>query len=120
MNVKDRRIDLRWKMAEKSPVEVDEICKTILQEREKIMYQKTGFLIDQLNEVLPYGFASIRKFFPDMWQKFDQALNVYNAQALRWVGDESSPVEWDDSDAYRAAAELGYLALEIASLEIYR
>lgn len=120
MNVKDRRVDLRWKMADKTPVEIAEVCKTITQEREKLMKEKTLFLSNQLAEFLPDGYKKYETLFPDVYARFVKARDIYNAQALRWVWDEASPIEWDDSDVYRAAAELGSIAMEFQALEIYR
>ena len=118
MNVKDRRVDLRWKMANKEPWEIEEVCKTILQEREKIMQEKTHQLVDNLKDVLPNGYEKFKNIAPEIYEKFLKAYETYNAQAVRWVLDECSPVEWIDSDAYIAAAQCGQCAMDLATVEI--
>jgi hypothetical protein len=114
MNVKDRRVDLYWKLQEKSLVEIDEICKLITQERLDVMKEKSRALTKSLLEFLPDGWIELGRQFPESVESYIRALSTFEAQALRWVWDEASPVEWDDSDAYRAAAELGRLAMYLS------
>lgn len=116
MNVKERRIDLRWKR----PVEADEICKTIIQERSRLMKEKIAVAQLRFSEILPNGFEKYKNVYPEVYARLLRSFDTCNAQALRWVYDECSPVEWDDSDAYKAVAELGNIVLELAALEVYR
>lgn len=116
MNVRERRVDLRWK----SPIEADEICKTIIQERSRLMKEKMAVALLRFNEILPDGFEKYQSVYPEVYTRLLKAFDTCNAQALRWIYDECAPVEWDGSDVYRAIAELGNIVLELAALEIYR
>lgn len=109
--VRQRRIDLR---AANVP-DIEEVCKTIISERQKIMQEKVKAIYATIHKTLPWSFDEIRKNFPENVTEMVKMQDILDAQSIRWVYDECAAVEWENSDAFLAASVLLDLASEINS-----
>lgn len=99
MNVKERRIDLRMRLANHDPIEVDKICEVNTAERQKEMKKRMQAFQETKPSFTEKEMVLLASHFPEMLAEAHKAEDIMDAQAIRWVHDECSPVAWLGSDA---------------------